>query len=84
VSGLFVGRLAYRMVELAATGRGDAPDGGMIRTPFTGGLLFVVIGYYVFYYSAVLWKAKSISPEDLEVDATSMPASQKREEAASG
>jgi hypothetical protein len=39
----------------------------MVRSPLTLGLLFVLIGYYVCYYSLVLWKSKQIKPEDIEV-----------------
>lgn len=68
VSLLFVGRLVYRMVELytlreASGGMAQTEDfaaASMVRSPFTGGLLFVVIGYYVCYYSSVLWKSKQI------------------------
>ncbi len=92
VSLLFVGRLVYRFVQLYSmnhgTPQGDAtmqqfgsPE--MMRSPMTAAFLFLVVGYYVFYYSAVLWKSKRISPEDLEVQ-TSMPVSQEREGAASG
>ena len=80
VSLLFVGRLAYRFVELYSMKRGEAASGAdymqgfgsppMMRSPFTIALLFLVIGYYVCYYSLVLWKSKHISPEDLEVAST--------------
>jgi hypothetical protein len=83
VSLLFVGRLVYRFVAVSSMNRvmesNDAPmqDFGastMVRSPFTVGLLFVVVGYYVCYYSLVLWKSHRISPEDLEVDSTSTGA----------
>jgi NAD/NADP transhydrogenase beta subunit len=89
VSLLFVGRLVYRFVQLDAANVGGGTDmqnfssPAMMRSPFTAGLLFVVVGYYVFYYSAVLWKSKRISPEDLEGVSASMPAS-RDEGAASG
>jgi hypothetical protein len=96
VSSLFIGRLVYRVVELAAANHPAAMDhiGGystqgvpspeMMRSPFTGGSLFLVVGYYLFYYSAVLWKSKRISPEDLEGTVASMPTPPKGEGAASG
>jgi hypothetical protein len=81
VSLLFVGRLAYRLVYLyfAAPAGGtqalqDFNGAAMTSSPLTRGLLFVVVGYYVTYYSMVLWKSKRISPEDLEAVATSTAA----------
>lgn len=79
VSLLLIGRLGYRLVELYSmrqtSGAVTETEGfalpAMVRTPFTVGLLFVVIGYYVCYYSMVLWKSKRISPEELEVVTTS-------------
>jgi hypothetical protein len=82
VSLLFIGRLVYRIAELYSmrpvTGamshtEGFAPP-AMVRTPATVGLLFLLIGYYVCYYSMVLWKSKRISPEELEVATTSAAA----------
>jgi hypothetical protein len=82
VSLLFIGRLVYRMAELysmrpasgvIAQSEGFAPP-TMVRTPVTVGLLFLVVGYYVCYYSMVLWKSKRISPEELEVATTSAAA----------
>jgi hypothetical protein len=87
VSLLFLGRLVYRFVQLyagahsshaasayAATGvdasPGYAPT-SMFRSPFTVGMFFVLVGYYVCYYSLVLWKSKHLKPEDIE----SAPAS---------
>lgn len=75
VSLLLVGRVAYRLVTFYVTNAGhgattDATEAfsspAMMRSPLTLGLLFVVLGYYVCYYSVVLWKSKRISPEDLE------------------
>jgi hypothetical protein len=81
VSLLFIGRLVYRMVELYSMNRVSGAGGElvespgfppptMLKSPFTVGLLFVVIGYYVCYYSIVLWKSKRISPEELEAVTT--------------
>jgi hypothetical protein len=85
VSLLFVGRLVYRMVTLSSgipgagmAGGGDMGRNGfdpMIGSPVTLGFLFVLVGYYVFYYGRVLWKVKHIAPEDLEVEATSSASS---------
>ncbi|MEA3151303.1 MAG: hypothetical protein QOD56_2242 [Gammaproteobacteria bacterium] len=77
VSLLFVGRLVYRLVEIYSTDhvhrvddatsmQGFAPP-TVVQSPATVGLLCVVAGYYVCYYSLVLWKSKRISPEDIEV-----------------
>jgi hypothetical protein len=37
--------------------------------------LFVVVGYYVCYFSMVLWKSKRISPDDFDAAPTSTAAS---------
>jgi hypothetical protein len=80
VSLLFFGRLVYRLAEwyaksnapdAAATAEPSASASGfipppMVRSPFTVALFFVLIGYYVCYYSMVLWKSKRIVKEDLE------------------
>lgn len=85
VSLLFIGRLVYRTAQAysmnsspgmepgVATQPGLAPSMSM-SSPLTAGLLFVVIGYYVCYYGKVLWRSTRISPEDLEVPATSTAA----------
>jgi hypothetical protein len=76
VSLLFIGRLAYRLAQAYlwnAVGTDTATAPAMtgpamhMKSPLTAGLVFVVIGYYVVYYGVVLWKARRISPEDLEV-----------------
>jgi hypothetical protein len=83
VSLLFLGRLAYRLIQAYGgwdvTGGGGAPppqyaSAGMLRSPLTLGLFFVLVGYYVYYYGAVLWKSKRIVPD--EVSPTLDPASQ--------
>ncbi len=38
----------------------------MVRSPLTLGIFFVLVGYYVCYYSLVLWKSKHIRTEDIE------------------
>ena len=38
-----------------------------MQSPLTTGIFFVLIGYYVCYYSWVLWKSRHITPADLEV-----------------
>jgi hypothetical protein len=72
VSLLVSGRIAYRLADLYTTVRlsgaqaAPAPGASMVQSPLTLGLLFVLIGYYVCYYSLVLWKSKHITPADLE------------------
>jgi hypothetical protein len=77
VSALVLGRIVYRFAAMYPTGGlsvpgGPAPDaqGAMVKTPLTLGLFFVLIGYYVCYYSRVIWKSKRITPADLEASAT--------------
>ncbi len=38
---------------------------GMLRSPLTLGLFYVLVGYYVCYYSIVLWKAKRVTAEEI-------------------
>jgi hypothetical protein len=76
VSLLFLGRLIYRISQVYgathAAGAGDlgsrtqgfAPV-GMLQSPLTLGLFFVLMGYYVCYYSVVLWKSKRVSAEEI-------------------
>jgi hypothetical protein len=65
VSLLVLGRIVYRGVEIYMAGA-DSAQRSAVRNPLTVALLFVLIGYYVFYYSRVLWKSKRVNPEDLE------------------
>ena len=37
----------------------------MLGSPLTGGLFCVLMGYYVCYYSVVLWKSKRISTQEI-------------------
>lgn len=74
VSLLFLGRLAYRLVEIYGHGHSSPPAGSPIRSPFTVGVLFVLVGYYVCYYSLVLRKSKHIKPEDMEEASTAVPS----------
>jgi hypothetical protein len=70
VSLLFMGRLVYRLVELRQRGGFDhTGPAAMVHSPVTAALLFVVIGYYVCYYSWVLWKSRHVRPQDLEASA---------------
>ncbi len=73
VTLLFVGRLIYRFAQSSAAppaAGGTAPAAGpqaAIQSPLTVGIFFVLIGYYVCYYSWVLWKSRHITAADLEV-----------------
>jgi len=77
VSLLFLGRLAFRVVQLyagtQATRDADPVDpslafapASMVRSPLTVGIFFVLAGYYGWYYGWVLWKSKHLNAEDIE------------------
>ena len=87
VSLLFLGRFVYRFVQIygeahATQAIGVGPPGpafasaSMLRSPLTVGLFFAVVGYYVCYYSVVLWKSKRVIAE--EVRSTSARELEKR------
>jgi hypothetical protein len=76
VSLLFLGRLVYRFIQTygnahASGGAGlDASSqafaaAGMLRSPLTLSLFYILVGYYVCYYSIVLWKAKRVTAEEI-------------------
>ena len=86
VSLLFVGRVAYRFVQSSSSSAfgGGAPGApgttlplagpqAMVTSPLTMGLFFVLIGYYVCYYSWVLWKSRHITAADMETAPASLP-----------
>jgi hypothetical protein len=84
VSFLFLGRLIYRLFQaygLYQTGHVAGTDPGaqafapaaMARSPLTVGLFFVLVGYYVCYYSLVLRKAKHVAPENVGTAVTPAP-----------
>jgi hypothetical protein len=76
VSLLFLGRLVYRVVQaytLAHAAHAGAADpsqtfapASMLRSPLTVGIFFVLAGYYVYYYSWLLWKSKRLDAVDIE------------------
>jgi hypothetical protein len=81
VSLLFLGRVVFRIVQVYSTmhathagalnaaadpANGFAPP-GMVRSPLTVGIFFVLMGYYVSYYSLVLRKSKHLNAADIEV-----------------
>jgi hypothetical protein len=79
VSLLFLGRLIYRVIQVygnlhaghaaaAAADQGFAPA-SMVRSPLTLGLFFVLMAYYVCYYSVVLWKSKRAVATEIIPDA---------------
>jgi hypothetical protein len=79
VSLLFLGRFVYRFVQaytgthaVNAAGLGSASpafsSASMLQSPLTVGLFFVVAGYYVCYYSVVLWKSKRVIAEEVRSD----------------
>ena len=76
VSLLFLGRLVYRFIQAygsahASGGAGLDPSSqpfaaaGMLRSPLTLSLFYILVGYYVCYYSIVLWKVKRVTPEEI-------------------
>jgi len=84
VSLLFLGRLVFRIVQMYSGARtshianaamantadpahGFAPA-GMVQSPLTAGIFFVLMGYYLCYYGLVLWKSKHLKAADIEVD----------------
>ena len=78
VSLLFLGRLVYRLVQVygsthaahtagaGAASQTFAPT-SMVQSPLTLGLFFVLMGYYVCYYSMVLWKSKRVVAEEVSL-----------------
>ena len=38
----------------------------MVKSPLTVGILFVLVGYYAWYYGWLLWKSKRLTAADLE------------------
>jgi hypothetical protein len=80
VSLLFLGRLIYRVVQLYTSthaARSAAAEASkqafvpssMLSSPLTLGLFFVLMGYYVCYYSIVLLKSKRAIPEEISAEA---------------
>jgi hypothetical protein len=75
VSLLFLGRLVYRVIQVYTDAhamhamQADASKqaflpASMLTSPLTLGLFFVLMGYYVCYYSVVLWKSKRAIPAE--------------------
>jgi len=83
VSALFLGRLLYRFLVLPRGGyssggaafSGAPPTdvfGSLYHSPLTLSVFFVLIGYYVYYYSYVLWKFKHAKREDIAATRTAV------------
>jgi hypothetical protein len=71
VSFLFLGRLVYRLTQVSGidpANQAFAPA-SMLQSPLTLGLYFVLMGYYVCYYSMVLWKSKRVVAEEVSLSA---------------
>ena len=79
VSALFLGRLIYGIVVRSSSffsvmtintsmpSTGDFGGfGGIYHNPVTRCVFFILIGYYVYYYSYVLRESKHLKPEDME------------------
>ncbi|HEY2465670.1 MAG TPA: hypothetical protein VGI32_16545 [Steroidobacteraceae bacterium] len=89
VSFLFLGRLIYRLIQVSgnlhathavaadSANQAFAPA-AMLRSPLTLGLYFVLMGYYVCYYSIVLWKSKRVVAEEVSLAAPPSAEMQKR------
>lgn len=76
VSFLFLGRLIYRLIQVYGKMHATHPaaadsanqafaPASMLQSPLTLGLFFILVGYYVCYYSMVLWKSKRVVAEEL-------------------
>jgi hypothetical protein len=86
VSLLFLGRLAYRFAQvysmqhgLSAAAAADSDPAAvfgasMVRKPLTLGIFYVVMAYYVGYYSLVLKRSKHVTRADLEASGESAAA----------
>jgi len=83
VSLLFLGRFVYRFVQVytgthAVNAAALDPanpafaSASMLRSPLTVGLFFVVAGYYVCYYSVLLWKSKRVNAEEVRSDTSAV------------
>jgi uncharacterized membrane protein YphA (DoxX/SURF4 family) len=72
VSLLFVGRVAYRVLQAygmahSAIGPGMTPGpAGYVSSPLTLGLFYVLAGYYIYYLGFILWKSKHLKPGEAQ------------------
>jgi hypothetical protein len=86
VSLLFLGRLIYRLIQVytsahdphgaaaAASANPTMMPSSMLSSPLTLGLFFVLMGYYVCYYSIVLWKSKRVVAQEADLNESLPPA----------
>jgi len=50
----------------------------MVSSPLTVGIVFVLVGYYAWYYGWLLWKSKRLTAADFEASpeaASAVPTS---------
>jgi hypothetical protein len=66
VALLFIGRLGYRLVQVYGSADQSFTATSLVRSPLTIGLYFVLMGYYVCYYSVLLWKSKHAGTAGIE------------------
>jgi hypothetical protein len=72
VSLLFIGRVAFRLLQAYGLTRGAQGQAatlgsggygyGYVSSPLTLGLFFVLMGYWVCYLGLLLWKSKHLKP----------------------
>lgn len=69
IAVLVLGRVVYRTAQMVwwPEDLASPASGSMVRSPATAGLLFTLIGYYVCYYSCVLWKSKRVGEDYLAI-----------------
>ena len=80
VFAVFLGRFLYDLLvfypslKANAMRPGGMPPGtlgALPERPLTVAIFFVLVGYYVCYYAAVLWKSRHLRREDMETPAMS-------------
>jgi hypothetical protein len=71
-SGALGGAAAMPPSAAPATMPPMAGPQAMVASPLTVGIFFVLIGYYVCYYSWVLWKSRHITTADMETSPASL------------
>jgi hypothetical protein len=63
--GLTLGVWSAQAAHAADPSRAFAAP-SMVKSPLTVGILFVLVGYYAWYYGWLLWKSKHLTAADLE------------------
>jgi len=58
----------FRLVQVYTSlhGAHGFASSGMVQSPLTVGIFFVLMGYYLCYYGLVLWKSKRLNASDIE------------------